>query len=295
MGTATTPLTQSHWPLDEAQPVVEMTVGRLLRDAAAEAPDRTALVEGIPDASARRRWTYVELLADAERAAGMLLDRFQPGERVAIWAPNIPEWVILEMAAGLAGVVLVTVNPAYRPAELEYVLRQSGASGIFHVPEFRGNPMAASVADVQSRLPDLREVLSFADWDELFGGSAPPQTFPDVTPDHPAQIQYTSGTTGFPKGAFLHHRGIVNNARFTRERQQAPDGAVWINPMPLFHTGGCVLAALGAVCARGHACPGPGVRSGSRVGARRDRAGRPDGRGPDDADRDDGAPRLRHA
>ena len=243
-------LTSSYWPKDETGEVVETTVGQLLRDAAADAPDRTALVAGVPDPSARRRWTYAELLADSERAARALLARFEPGERVAVWAPNIPEWVVLEMACGLAGVVLVTVNPAYRPQELDYVLRQSGASGIFLVPEFRGNPMAASLEQVRPRLEALRHVVSFDDWDAFLASGDDSTALPDVNPGDPAQIQYTSGTTGFPKGAHLHHRGIVNNARFTAERFEVHEGDVWCNPMPLFHTGGCVLGALGTLWAR---------------------------------------------
>ena len=145
--------------------------------------------------------------------AGALLERFEPGERVAVWAPNIPEWILLELGAGLAGIVLVTVNPAYKPKELDYVLRQSGAAGIFLVPEFRGNPMAASLEEVRPTLPSLREAIRFDDWDAFLGvvpGVAPA---PRRAAGDPAQIQYTSGTTGFPKGALLHHRGLTNNAR----------------------------------------------------------------------------------
>jgi len=243
-------LTTSHWPKDESRPVHDTTVGDVLRAAAAAAPDRVALMAGVPDPAGRRRWTYAELLADAERAAKALLGRFQPGERVAVWAPNLAEWVVLEMAAGLAGLVLVTVNPAYRPAELAYVLRQSRAAGIFFVPEFRGNPMAASLESVRPDLEDLREAVSFDDWAAFVDSADPSVELPVVRPEDPAQIQYTSGTTGFPKGAFLHHRGIVNNARFTAEIMGVADGDVWLNPMPLFHTGGCVLGALGTVWAR---------------------------------------------
>jgi fatty-acyl-CoA synthase len=244
-------LGESSWPLDTSEPVVDMTVGELLRAAAADAPDRTALVAGVPDPAERRRWTYTELLDESERAARALLARFEPGERLAVWAPNLPQWVVLEMAAGLAGVVLVTVNPAYRPAELQYVLRQSRAAGIFSVPEFRGNPMAATLEQVRPELDELRETLSFSDWDAFLGsGASFAGPLPTVRPEDPAQIQYTSGTTGFPKGAFLHHRGIVNNARFTRDRLEVRDGDVWLNPMPLFHTGGCVLGALGSLWAR---------------------------------------------
>ncbi|MGH9085030.1 MAG: AMP-binding protein, partial [Acidimicrobiales bacterium] len=243
-------LTESYWPRDERRPIVDETVGGLLRAAAAAAPDQPALLAGVPDPSDRRRWTYAELLDDAERTARALLTRFEPGERVAIWAPNIPEWVIFELAAGLAGVVMVTVNPAYRPSELAYVLGQSKAAGLFHVPEFRGNPMAASVAEVRPGLEHLREVVSFDDWEAFVACGTGDGALPDVAATDPAQIQYTSGTTGFPKGAHLHHRGIVNNARFTAELFEVPEGATWLNPMPLFHTGGCVLAALGSLWAR---------------------------------------------
>ena len=240
-------LTESYWPADTSSPVLDVTVGDLLRQTAAAVPDRTALVAGVPDPSERRRWTYRELEAGAEGVARALLGRFRPGERVAVWAPNLPEWVLLEFGAALAGVVLVTVNPAYRPSELQFVLGQSGASGIFLVPEFRGNPMAASLDQVRPDLPELREVISFDDWEAFVAGADPSVALPDVQPGDPVQIQYTSGTTGFPKGAYLHHRGITNNARFTAERFEVAPGDVWINPMPLFHTGGCVLGALGAV------------------------------------------------
>ena len=243
-------LTSSHWPAETSIEIVDTTVGGLLRDAAAEAPDRTALVAGMHDPAQRRRWTYAELLADAEAAARAVLGRFQPGERVAVWSPNLPEWVILEMAAALAGVVLVTVNPAYRPRELAHVLGQSRAAGIFLLPEFRGSPMASFLEQVQPDLPELREVVLLTEWEAFVAGGSATQALPDVAPGDPAQIQYTSGTTGFPKGALLHHRGIVNNARLCALRLEVEPGDVWVNPMPLFHTGGCVLGTLGPIWQR---------------------------------------------
>jgi fatty-acyl-CoA synthase len=105
-------ITHSYWPADTTEPILETTVGSILRDAARLAADRPALVTGAPDPDDRRRWTYGELLADAERAAQALLGRFVPGERVAVWDNSIPEWVVLEFGAALAGVPLVTVNPA---------------------------------------------------------------------------------------------------------------------------------------------------------------------------------------
>ena len=132
----TTRLTESYWPADTSRDLLDSNVGDVLRQVASEVPDRTALVEGVPDAARRRRWTYAQLLADSEKVAAALLGRFQPGDRVAVWADNIPEWVLLEYGCALAGIVLVTVNPAYRKRELEHVVRQSGASGLFVIDEY---------------------------------------------------------------------------------------------------------------------------------------------------------------
>ena len=124
----------------------ESTLGDLLRTVAAEHPDRVALVEAAADPGRRRSWSYAELLAVAERVARALLVRFQPGERVAVWAPNSAEWVLLQHGASLAGLILVTVNPANRQLELDYVLRRSRAAGIFHrpgVPGLRHGPGGA--------------------------------------------------------------------------------------------------------------------------------------------------------
>ena len=240
-----TTVTTSYWPADQSAQVAETTVGGILRAAAAAGPDLTAMVAGVPDPAERRRWTYAQLLAEAEQAARALGTRFTPGERVAVWAPNLPEWVILEYAAALAGLVLVTVNPAFRPAELAYVLNQSGAAGIFLVPEYR-SPMAQFLAEVRPDVPSLREVVYFTDWADFLATAPAEAVLPEVRPDDIAQIQYTSGTTGFPKGAELHHRGLTNNARFYTERIGLQPGEVYVNPMPLFHTAGCGMGVLGA-------------------------------------------------
>ncbi len=239
-----TTVATSYWPADTSEPVLETTVGGILRAAAAAGPDMLAMVGGVPDPDQRRRWTYAELLGEAEQAARALTARFAPGDRVAVWAPNLPEWVILEYAAGLAGVVLVTVNPALRPAELAYVLNHSDAAGIFLVPEFR-SPMAQFLAEVRPDVPALREVIFFTDWAEFLGTAPANAVLPEVGADDIAQIQYTSGTTGFPKGAELHHRGLTNNARFFAGRMGIRPGEVYVNPMPLFHTAGCGMGVLG--------------------------------------------------
>ena len=239
-----TMLTTSYWPADTSEPVLDTTVGGVLRAAAAIAPDQPAMVGGLPDPARRSRWTYAQLLADAERAARALTARFAPGERVAVWAPNLPEWIVLEYAAALAGLVLVTVNPALRPAELGYVLNQSGASGIFLVPEYR-SPMARFLDEVRPEVPALREVVFFTDWAEFLRSAPAAAELPEVGSDDVAQIQYTSGTTGFPKGAELHHRGLTNNARFYAQRIGLQPGEVYVNPMPMFHTSGCAMGVLG--------------------------------------------------
>jgi fatty-acyl-CoA synthase len=145
-------------PADGDEPVLDTTVAGILRDAALAAPDNTALVQGAPDAADRRRWTYAQLLAAAEGAALALVARFERGERVAVWAPSIPESLILSYAAAMACVVLVPMNPALRAAEATHILRQSGAAGVFLVPEFRGNDLVGTVRSIGDQLPELRHV-----------------------------------------------------------------------------------------------------------------------------------------
>jgi acyl-CoA synthetase (AMP-forming)/AMP-acid ligase II len=241
----------AYWPADRSSTVLDISVGGMLREAAAAAPGAAALVAGTARQGDRRRWTYTELLEQSEQAARALLGRFEPGERVAVWANNIPEWVMLEFAAALAGITIVTVNPALRAQELAHVLGQSKASGIFLIPEYRGIRMDPLLDEVRGGLPALREVVSFADWADFTASGSATQTLPTVNALDPAQVQYTSGTTGVPKGAVLHHRGIVNNARLTMERGGLPPGTVFLSPMPLFHAAGCVMSVLGAVAARG--------------------------------------------
>jgi fatty-acyl-CoA synthase len=240
-------LNTSHWIPDGSGPPLlqSATVGSRLREVANEVPDRVALVEGLPKPD-RREWTYAELLADAERCARWLLQHFAPGEHVAVWAHNLPEWVILEYGAAVAGLTLVTVNPSLQPAEAQYILGHSRSAGVFLVPEVRGNPLAAHLEAIRADLPALRHVFRLDHLDELTAG-AHAVTLPTVGADEPAQIQYTSGTTGFPKGVMLRHSGIVNNARLWVDRVEIPDGVGMLQAMPLFHTAGCVMSVLGAL------------------------------------------------
>jgi len=241
----------SYWAADRSRPILDLTAGEALRVAASKAPDRIALVEVMPHGmgslvgadATDRRWTYAELLAEAENCAHWLLQSYASGERVCLWAPNVPEWVIFQYGAALAGLVLVTANPALRAGELRYVLRQSKAVGLVHASAFRGTDMAAIAQEVAD---EVRECFCIADWQLVVRGRQHAGELPVVSSSHPAQIQYTSGTTGEPKGVLLHHRGLVTNASFVAARAGL-DRGVFVSPLPLFHTGGSVVSALGCV------------------------------------------------
>ncbi len=244
-------LSTSYFPARDDDVILETTVGGLLREAAADARDAPALAEITMAGETARAWTYGELLAEVEDVALALASRFAPGERIAVWSPNTPEWVFLEYAAALAGVTLVTVNPAYQPKELHYVLTQSRSVALFMVQEYRGNPMGRIAGQVCGGIEAIREIVDMDYPEALRARGSRPAVLPTVTPDDPVQIQYTSGTTGFPKGALLHHRGITNNARLIKNRIGAQDGGTWLNFMPMFHTSGCVILTLGSIQARG--------------------------------------------
>lgn len=137
----------------------DITIGDLLREAAAQHPDRIALIDGSAGGAPRKAWTYAVLLEEAEAAAKALLARFSPGDRIAVWSPNTPEWVILEFATALAGMVLVPANPAYRQAELTDILQECEATALFHAGTWRGNDLgAAAVAVRDTVMPGLELV-----------------------------------------------------------------------------------------------------------------------------------------
>lgn len=240
-------LTESYFPAQTDDEVFEHTVGGLLREAANKTPDAPALQGAGMDGTLGRVWTYKDLFEDAERQARALLTRYKPGERITVWAPNIPEWVILEYGAALAGLTLVTANPAYQPSELQYVVEQSESVGLFMINEYRGNPMGKIAEEVKQKVSALRELVDMEDSSAFYAGEDAQTEYPEVNPGDAAQIQYTSGTTGFPKGALLHHRGITNNARMAYKRLGSRDGDVILNYMPMFHTAGCAVLTLGAV------------------------------------------------
>jgi fatty-acyl-CoA synthase len=244
-------LTISHAVGVSEPEIRDISIGDALREAAAERPDRLAIIEGLHDESQRRTWTYSELLAESERTARALLAHFSPGDHIAIWAHNVPEWIFVEFGCALAGMAIVTVNPAYQAAELKYVLTQSNAKGLVLVDEHRGNSMLATANQVHPECEDLQEIIRIADWDDFItSGESFDGDFPTPKPDDRVMLQYTSGTTGFPKGASLHHRGLVNNSYHYFDRLGMGDGSITMTVMPLFHTAGSVMSVLGALAFR---------------------------------------------
>lgn len=255
----------SHWvPEPGAGPELrELTVGDLLDEAVERWPDHEAIVfSAYADVGIEARWSYAELAARARRAGRALIAAgIEAGDRFGIWATNIPEWLELQFGAAYAGAVVVPMNPLYRTSEVEFVLAQSGAAACFVLPENRGASlweMAREATVALDRAPLLVPLgASVGDgapsWDEwLAAGEAVDEDRlerrrREVRPADTSQIQFTSGTTGFPKGAELSHGGIVNNARFFAHRATLPQHGRHSNPMPYFHCGGCVMSTLGSV------------------------------------------------
>lgn len=241
-----TTLTESYWPLSDALPLLETSCGEVLRAAAAAHGEHVALVEGHADAASRRRWTYAALLADAERSARALLNVFKPGDHIAVWAGNSPEWVIVQYGLALAGMVLVTVNPAYRASELGYVLRQSRARGVFHGRDYRGLDMAAAVDEaLAGEAITLAATVCLDELEAFVAANDHGAPLPAVDPRRPCMIQYTSGTTGRPKGALLNHYSVTNNSRIMALVKALDGSTINLAVAPLFHTAGCVGNVLG--------------------------------------------------
>ena len=166
-------LTSSYWTAEPGE-VVGISVCDALYEAARTVPDRLALVDCVPDPAARRSWTYAEFVRESEQVARALLAEYEPGDRIAIWAPNSAQWVILQQAISFAGMVMVALNPAYRSRELTFVLEQSQAVAIFCVRDYRGFDMRALISELRPQLPGLRGVHYLEDWDEfLHSGPAP--------------------------------------------------------------------------------------------------------------------------
>jgi fatty-acyl-CoA synthase len=234
------------------QTLLGETIGANLTRIAAAFGDREAVV----DVPAGRRWTYAQLDADTDTLArGLIAAGIKGGDRVGIWAPNCAEWVLLQYATAKAGVILVNINPAYRSHELSYALRQSGVRLLVSAESFKTSNYRAMVDGVRGGLPGLDRViyLGSADWDELFvvgrmpiagGGDQLAERQAMLSFDDPINIQYTSGTTGFPKGATLSHHNILNNGYFIGEGCRYTERDRVCIPVPFYHCFGMVLGNL---------------------------------------------------
>ncbi|GEP35748.1 AMP-binding protein [Nocardioides szechwanensis] len=230
--------------------LLEETIGANFARTAAEHADREALVE----VASGRRWTWAELDRDVDDLAQALIAAgLEPGDRVGIWAPNCAEWTLTQYATAKAGVVLVNINPSYRTHELAYAVNQSGLRLLVAASRFKTSDYRAMVEETRDQCPTLETVV-YLETDDLPGfveagrglpADALPRRMAGLSPDDPINIQYTSGTTGFPKGATLSHRNILNNGYLVTELiNLTPEDRLCI-PVPFYHCFGMVMANLG--------------------------------------------------
>jgi fatty-acyl-CoA synthase len=245
-------------------PLLGDTIGANLDRTAARVGDHEALVER----ATGRRFSYPQLVAEIDACAlGLDALGVAKGDRVGIWAPNCAEWVFVQYATAKLGAVLVNINPAYRTHELAYVLKQSGISVLVSAPEFKTSDYRAMVDEVRGDCPHLREVLFLGDdaWEQLLAtGRAGDQGLlaqreTELSADDPINIQYTSGTTGFPKGATLTHHNLLNNGFFVGEGCGYTEADRICIPVPYYH---CFGMGMGNLAATSHGAtmviPAPG-------------------------------------
>jgi fatty-acyl-CoA synthase len=228
------------------------TIGENLRRITGQFGESEALV----DVPAGRRWTYRQLDTDTDALArGLLAAGIGTRDRVGIWAPNCAEWVLLQFATAKIGAILVNINPAYRSHELSYVLRQAGVRLLVSAESFKTSDYRAMINEVRGEAPELERViyLGTPEWNELLtagardDGGALARREAALAFDDPINIQYTSGTTGFPKGATLSHHNILNNGFFIGEMCRYTERDRVCIPVPFYHCFGMVLGNLAAV------------------------------------------------
>jgi fatty-acyl-CoA synthase len=274
MATSDAPASASFVSGASLRPLIYMTVDGVLKRALSDGPQRPALI--VPHQGVRL--SYAELDAEVERVAlGLVAHGLQPGERIGIWAPNCVEWILTMFAAARAGLILVNINPAYRGSELEYALRQVGCRALVFAPTFKGSDYHAMLCEL---IPELASAPRgargswraprFPELELLFqlGSTAAPGCVPfealrqagaehaaadlrarvaRLDPDQPYNIQFTSGTTGTPKGATLSHFNIVNNGYFVGEGMRLEASDSICIPVPMYHCFGMVLGVLAAM------------------------------------------------
>ena len=243
-------LSRAAGPTDS--PLLDETIGAALDRTVAAHGGREALV----DAVSGRRWSYRELADEVDAVAlGLLALGVRCGDRVGIWSPNCPEWVFLQFATARIGAVLVTINPGYRSHELEFVLKQAGVRTVVAMPSFKTSDYAGMLAATAPACPELRDTVLIGEesWTALTAaGRAADRGLLEaagagLAPGDAINIQYTSGTTGFPKGATLSHRNILNNGYFVGELCEYTELDRICVPVPFYHCFGMVMGNLAAV------------------------------------------------
>jgi fatty-acyl-CoA synthase len=247
----TTMTTLSHAVGETEPPLLEETIPDNLDATVARFGDRDALV----DVAQGIRWTYAEFGAEVDRLARALLAAgVAKGDRVGIWAPNCAQWTVVQYATAKIGSILVNINPSYRTHELEFVLNQAGISHLFLAESFRSSDYVAMLEEVRDRCPAVvgAYVLGRESWDALLDragevtGEQVAQVQAGLDRHDPINIQYTSGTTGFPKGATLSHRNILNNGYFVGELCRYTEADRICIPVPFYHCFGMVMGNLAA-------------------------------------------------
>jgi fatty-acyl-CoA synthase len=235
-------------PTDAA--LLEETIGANLERTVAAYGANEALVE----CQTGRRWTYEHFDAAVDAVArGLLAEGIATGDRVGIWSPNCAEWTLTQYATAKVGAILVNINPAYRTSELSYVVNQSGLRLLVSADRYKTSDYRAMVSEVAPECPTLERTVYVGtpDWDELVesGGDVDPgvlrERMSGLAPTDPINIQYTSGTTGFPKGATLSHRNILNNGYFVTELINFSSADRLAIPVPFYHCFGMVMGNLG--------------------------------------------------
>jgi fatty-acyl-CoA synthase len=258
-------------------PILEETIGENFERIVAANPHGQALVD-LGNGEARdRRWTYAELNAEIDLTArGLMSLGVQRGDRVGIWSPNCAEWTIVQYATAKIGAILVNINPAYRTHELGYVLSQSGVRTLVAATAFKSSDYRSMVEEVRPNADGLRDVvfLGTDDWAglrdraELVAADALRSRMAALDNREPINIQYTSGTTGFPKGAMLSHRNILNNGFFATELLNLGPGDRVCIPVPFYHCFGMVLGNLGCTThGATMVIPAPGFDAGRTLAA----------------------------
>jgi fatty-acyl-CoA synthase len=242
-------LSYAHGACDE--PLLGETIGRNLERTIARHPHAEALVS----AHQGVRYSYHEFGEATDRlASGMVSAGLHRGDRVGVWGPNLAEWAITQYATAKLGVILVNINPSYRVSELRYALGQAGCRWLVAAPECRGSDFRAMFDQVSGELPEVERAVFFdtPEWEALVSAEIDRERLESIAAeldfDDPINIQYTSGTTGFPKGATLSHHNILNNAHFIAGLlRYGPEDRVCI-PVPLYHCFGMVLGNLACTC-----------------------------------------------